>query len=174
MRRLSLSLSLFHTHTHTSYLQEHLQCVFYLWPDICVYRVHSRAAPVSKILHFISLPSRLVKASSCEHRVIPFLLMKGAPLTLQHPPKLHEGGEGTPLKDRKLGALHINILWLFFCIQVLHLATSLQVNDLRGVCEEALKRQVHIANIISTYHVARKFRLPNLEEYALNYMQVCI
>ncbi|XP_070191911.1 uncharacterized protein [Littorina saxatilis] len=57
-------------------------------------------------------------------------------------------------------------------IQILHLATSLQVNNLRQVCEESLKRQVHIANIVSTYHVARKFRLPNLEEYALNYMQM--
>ena len=67
----------------------------------------------------------------------------------------------------------MNISWSSTCLQILHLATSLQVNDLRRVCEEALKRQVHIANIISTYHVARKFRLPNLEEYALNYMQVC-
>ena len=66
----------------------------------------------------------------------------------------------------------MNISWSSTCLQILHLATSLQVNDLRRVCEEALKRQVHIANIISTYHVARKFRLPNLEEYALNYMQV--
>ncbi|KAK7485096.1 hypothetical protein BaRGS_00023636 [Batillaria attramentaria] len=57
-------------------------------------------------------------------------------------------------------------------IQVLHLATSLQVNGLRQTCEEALKRQLHIGNIISTFHVARKFRLPNLEEYALNFMQM--
>ena len=68
----------------------------------------------------------------------------------------------------------MNISWSSTCLQILHLATSLQVNDLRRVCEEVLKRQVHIANIISTYHVARKFRLPNLEEYALNYMQVCL
>jgi hypothetical protein len=55
---------------------------------------------------------------------------------------------------------------------MLHLATSLQVVELRRVCEETLRRRLEISNIVSTFHVARKFRLPCLEEFATNYMQV--
>ncbi|XP_076447249.1 uncharacterized protein LOC143284471 [Babylonia areolata] len=57
-------------------------------------------------------------------------------------------------------------------IQMLHLATSLQVNHIRQVCEEMLKSQLKISNIIATFHLARKYRLPNLEEYTMAYMQM--
>ncbi|KAL8604089.1 hypothetical protein ACOMHN_047301 [Nucella lapillus] len=57
-------------------------------------------------------------------------------------------------------------------IQMLHLATSLQVSSVRQVCEEVLKGQLKISNIISTFHLARRYRLPNLEEYAMAYLQM--
>ena len=47
----------------------------------------------------------LWRAGSFEHRVIPSKLMKRG---WKYPLKHQEGGEGTPLKDNKLGALRTN------------------------------------------------------------------
>ena len=116
------------------YLQEHVQFVFHLWPNVCVHRVQSKAAAMSKIWHFISCEKLCALQSkskyytqdfesslkACEglaalkpfplfrltHStklwgLIPNKLMEG----WNYPLKQQEGGEGTPLKGSKLGAL---------------------------------------------------------------------
>ncbi|KAK6174800.1 hypothetical protein SNE40_013378 [Patella caerulea] len=57
-------------------------------------------------------------------------------------------------------------------IQLLHLATSFQIEALREVCEGTLRCNLHVGNIVSTFYVARKFKLSGLEEYALAYLQM--
>ncbi|XP_071084042.1 uncharacterized protein [Haliotis cracherodii] len=57
-------------------------------------------------------------------------------------------------------------------IQVLHLATSFQVQPLRDMCEGSLRCNLHVGNIISTFQLARKFQLSGLEDYSLTYLQM--
>ena len=54
-------------------------------------------------IRFVVFTHGLWRAGSSEHSVIPSTLMKKG---WKYPLKHQEGGEGTPLKYSKLGALH--------------------------------------------------------------------
>ena len=78
--------------------------IIILWEAVRI-TLYSQNPKTTFKIRFWVFPHGLWRASSSEHRVIPFKLMKRG---WKYPLKHQEGGEGTPLKDSKLGALRFN------------------------------------------------------------------
>ena len=84
--------------------------IIILWKAVCITLYSQNQNTTFKIRFWVSTHG-LWRAGSSERRVIPSKLMKRG---WKYPLKHQEGGEGTPLKDTKLGALahHFCGKWL--------------------------------------------------------------
>ena len=79
--------------------------IIILWEAMCITLNNQNPNTTFKIRFWV-FPQGLWRAGSSEHRVIPSKLMKRG---WKYPLKHQEGGEGTPLKDSKLGALRTDL-----------------------------------------------------------------
>ena len=76
--------------------------IMILWEAVCI-TLYGQNPNTTLRIRFRVFGHGLWRAGSSEHRVIPSKLMKRG---WKYPLKHQEGGEGTPLKDNKLGAVY--------------------------------------------------------------------
>ena len=109
------------------FLQEHLQLVFHFWPNICVHTIKQSCINVKyftfyqlweamcltlkiQILHSKKYVAALKSGEEVAALIPSELTNRG----WKYPLKSQEGGEDTPSKDTKLGALYNSLCEAFF------------------------------------------------------------